>query len=72
MYIVNYENAVDGLQIGEVVLYSLLMAAQEKISEPSIGLSVVNGLSKLNLYNESKSIAIEILCHIITLYWKMI
>ncbi|MBL41801.1 MAG: hypothetical protein CMM49_03970 [Rhodospirillaceae bacterium] len=62
MYIVNFENAVDGLQIGEVVLYSLLMLGSTgKDLSPSIGLSVVNGLSKLNLYNESKSIAIEIL-----------
>ncbi|PPR78576.1 MAG: hypothetical protein CFH01_00911 [Alphaproteobacteria bacterium MarineAlpha2_Bin1] len=62
MYIVNFENAIDGDKVGESILYSLLMLGNSgKELNPSIGLSVVKGLSKLNLYDESKKIAIEIL-----------
>ena len=62
IYFVNFENAVNEGKIGEAILYSLLMLGndQKEIS-PSIGLSVVKGLSKLNLHDEAKKITLEIL-----------
>ncbi len=62
IYLINFEKAVKDNKVGEVILYSLLMLGNnEKELSPSIGLSIVKGLTKINLNDEAKKIALEIL-----------